>query len=123
LGGRSVGFADGTALPYSLDVFTVIETPVFSRKAEGLLTEDEREEFAVSISQNPTAGPVVRGSGGVRKVRWARSGAGKSGGVRVIYYNQLQSEEIWLLTLYAKNERSTIPAHELRVIKEAIERE
>jgi hypothetical protein len=65
----------------------------------------------------------VRGSGGVRKVRWARSGAGKSGGVRVIYYNQLQSEEIWLLTLYAKNERSTIPAHELRVIKEAIERE
>ena len=104
-------------------MFTVIETPVYSRKAEGLLSENEREEFAAFISQNPTAGSVVRGSGGVRKVRWVRGGSGKSGGVRVIYYNQLSHEEIWLLTLYAKNERATIPAHELRLIKEAIERE
>ncbi len=104
-------------------MFTVIETPVYSRKAEGFLSEDEREEFAAFISQNPTAGSVVRGSGGVRKIRWARAGSGKRGGVRVIYYNQLQHAEVWLLTLYAKNERSTIPAHELRLIKEAIERE
>lgn len=110
-------------MPYSWFVFTVIETPVFSRKAGSLLSEDEREEFAAFISQNPTAGSVVRGSGGVRKIRWARVGSGKSGGVRVIYYNQLAHEEIWLLTLYAKNERATIPAHELRLIKEAIERE
>ena len=103
-------------------MFTVIETPVFSRKVEDLLSDNEREDFAVFISQNPTAGSVVRGSGGVRKVRWVRPGTGKSGGVRVIYYNQLQHEEIWLLTLYAKNERSTIPAHELKLIKEAIER-
>jgi hypothetical protein len=66
-------------------VFTVIETPVFSRKAGSLLSEDEREEFAAFISQNPTVGSVVRGSGGVRKIRWARAGGGKSGGVRVIY--------------------------------------
>lgn len=59
----------------------------------------------------------------MRKVRWVRGGSGKSGGIRVIYYNQLSDEEIWLLTLYAKNERATIPAHELRLIKEAIERE
>ena len=110
-------------MPYSLSVLTVIETPIFSRKAEGLLSEDEREEFAAFISKNPTAGSVVRGSGGVRKVRWARVDGGKSGGVRVIYYNQLVQEEIWLLTLYAKNERATIPAHELRRIKEAIERD
>jgi hypothetical protein len=110
-------------LPYHADVLTEIETPVYSRKAEGLLSDDEREEFAAFISQNPNLGSVVRGSGGVRKVRWARAGSGKSGGVRVIYYNQLAQEEIWLLTLYAKNERATIPAHELRLIKEAIERE
>jgi hypothetical protein len=102
-------------------VFTVIETPVFSRKADGLLTDSEREDLAVFISQNPASGAVVRGSGGVRKVRWARSGSGKSGGIRVIYYNLLQDEEIWLLTLYSKNERSTIPAHELKLIKETIE--
>ena len=81
-----------TALPYAVSVFTVIETPVFFRKAEGLLSEEEREEFAAFISQNPTAGSVVRSSGGVRKVRWARAGGGKSGGVRVIYYNQLVQE-------------------------------
>jgi len=56
------------------------------------------------------------------RVRWARTGSGKSGGVRVIYYNMLEEEEVWLLTLYAKNERSTIPGHELKLIKEAIER-
>ncbi len=104
-------------------MLTVIETRTYSRKAEGLLNEDEREEFAVFISQNPSAGSVVRGSGGVRKIRWARTGSGKRGGVRVIYYNQLHHEEVWLLTLYAKTERSTIPAYELRLIKEAIERE
>ena len=92
-------------------------------KAADLLSEVEREEFAVFISQNPTSGSVVKGSGGVRKIRWARSGSGKSGGVRVIYYNMVDDEEVWLLTLYAKNERSTIPAHELRLIKEAIERD
>ena len=100
-------------------MFTVIETPVYSRKAEALLSDSEREDFAVFIARNPTAGSVVRGSGGVR---WARSGTGKSGGVRVIYYNMLEEEEVWLLTLYAKNERSTIPGHELKLIKEAIER-
>ena len=109
-------------MPYTQKLLTVIETPVFSRKAKDLFTDSEREDFAVFISQNPDAGSVVKGSGGVRKVRWGRSGAGKRGGVRVIYYNQFQHEEIWLLTLYAKNERSTIPAQELKLIKEVIER-
>ena len=109
-------------MPYNQSVFTVIETPVYSRKAEALLSDSEREDFAVFISKNPTAGFVVRGSGGVRKVRWARTGSGKSGGVRVIYYNMREEKEVWLLTLYAKNTRSTIPGHELKLIKEAIER-
>ncbi len=63
------------------------------------------------------------GTGGVRKVRWAQKGKGKSGGVRVIYFNRLTDEQIWLLTLYSKSDRSTIPAHELRLIREAIDHE
>lgn len=86
------------------------------------MRENEREEIAAFVSQNPTAGSVIRGSGGVRKLRWARLSSGKRGGVRIIYFNQLLQAEIWLLTLYAKNERAAIPAHELRLIKEAIER-
>ena len=102
---------------------TVIETPIYSQKVGGILTEDEREAVAVFISENPMAGSVVRGSGGVRKVRWAQQGRGKSGGARIIYYNRLANGEIWLLTIYAKGDRSTIPAHELRLIKETIDDE
>ena len=69
------------------------------------------------------AGAVVRGSGGVRKVRWAQQGTGKSGGARVIYYNRLENGEIWLLTIYAKSDRSRIPSHELKLIKEVIDRD
>ena len=60
-------------MPHNGFVFTVIETPVFTKKAADLLSEDEREEFAVFISQNPTSGSVVKGSGGIRKIRWAKA--------------------------------------------------
>lgn len=66
-------------------------------------------------------GKIVRGSGGVRKVRWAIAGKGKSGGVRVIYYFKKQDDEIWLLTIYSKNEVGSIPAHILRQIAKEIE--
>ena len=104
-------------------MYTVIETPVYADKVKGILTEDQREAFAVFIAQNPTAGSVVRGSGGIRKVRWAQKGRGKSGGVRVIYYNRLENGEIWLLTIFAKSNRPTIPAHELKLIKKVIDRD
>ena len=101
-------------------MYTVIETPVYSNKVGGILTENERDAFAAFIAENPTAGSVVRGSGGVRKIRWTQQGRGKSGGARIIYFNRLANGEIWLLTIYAKGDRTTIPAHELRVIKETI---
>jgi len=104
-------------------VYTVIETPVYAGKVERTLTDDEREAFAAFIAQKPMAGSVVRGSGGVRKVRWARKGKGKSGGARVIYYNRLENGEIWLLTIFAKSDRSTVPSHELKMIKEVIDRD
>ncbi|MFQ5548911.1 MAG: type II toxin-antitoxin system RelE/ParE family toxin [Woeseia sp.] len=104
-------------------MYTVVETPVYTAKVEKILTDDEREAFAAFIARNPQAGSVVRGSGGIRKVRWARKGQGKRGGTRVIYYNRLDKGEIWLLTLYAKSNRSTIPAHELKLIKEVMDRD
>ena len=73
------------------------------------------------LLQYPESGKVVRGSGGVRKVHWAMSGKGKSGGVRVIYYFKKLDDEIWLLTIYSKNEVENIPAHVLRQIAKEIE--
>lgn len=104
-------------------MYTVIETPIYAKQADRLLADWEREAFAAFIAGNPTAGAVVRGSGGVRKVRWGQGGRGKSGGVRVIYYNPLENGEVWLLTIYGKSDRSTIPASELKTIKEALDDE
>jgi hypothetical protein len=66
-------------------------------------------------------GDVVSGSGGVRKVRWKKSGTGKRGGVRVIYYNQLENGEIWLLLIYSKSDCENIPAHVFKAIKQEID--
>jgi hypothetical protein len=100
-------------------VNTIIETTIFSAKATKIWTRRHYEEFIIYIANNPLAGEVVPGSGGVRKVRWVIGDTGKRGGVRVIYFNST-SEQTWLLTLYAKNERENIPSHELKKIKEAI---
>lgn len=75
-------------------MYTVVETPTFSRLVPDYWSEDERGEFAAWIAANPNVGDVIPRSGGVRKVRWSRSGIGKRGGVRVIYYNRLARGEI-----------------------------
>lgn len=67
------------------------------------------------------AGEVIPGSGGCRKVRWARSGMDKRGGVRVIYFNRLENGLIWLLVIYAKAVRENIPAHLLKAVKEELD--
>lgn len=102
-------------------MLTVIETPTFVRLASEYWNDEDRSSFITFIAGNPTAGDVVPGSGGVRKARWANTGRGKRGGVRVIYFNRLANGEIWLLLVYDKTVRENIPAHVLRQIKEEIE--
>ena len=84
------------------------------------MSDDEYLGLQSFLLQYPESGKVVPGSGGVRKVRWAISGKGKSGGVRVIYFFKRQDDEIWLLTIYSKNEIENIPAHVLRQIAKEI---
>jgi hypothetical protein len=102
-------------------MYTIIETPTFSKLASDYWTEDERGEFATFIATYPESGNVVPGSGGVRKARWSREDGGKRGGVRVIYYNRLANGEFWLLLIYAKSTRENIPAHILKAIQAEIE--
>lgn len=100
-------------------MYTVIETPLFSKLWPDYWSEDERGEFAAFLSAHPDTGDVVPGSGGCRKVRWSRQGGGKRGGVRVIYYNTLDDGSIVLLLIYAKNVRDTIAPNVLRhIVKE-----
>lgn len=102
-------------------MLTVAETPTFSARRRDYWTEEEFGEFCAWLARNPGAGDVIRGSGGCRKVRWAASGRGKSGGMRVIYYRQTEQQKLWLLVAYAKNVRATIPANVLRQIRETID--
>jgi len=100
-----------------------IETTTFTKLLPKYLTDDEYRVFQWYLLLNPEAWDLVRGSGGVRKVRWAPAGKGKRGGIRIMYYWKKSDKEIWLLTLYSKSERATIPGHILKKIAEEIENE
>ncbi|NRB42079.1 MAG: type II toxin-antitoxin system RelE/ParE family toxin [Pseudomonadales bacterium] len=98
-----------------------IETSLFTRLLPSYLSDDDYAGLQSYLLQKPETGRIVRGSGGVRKVRWAPSGKGKSGGIRVIYYWKKSEHEMWMLTLYSKSERATISSHELKQIAEALD--
>ena len=100
---------------------TFIESPLFTKLVHDYLTDDEYRGFQAFLATNPDAGDVVRGSGGVRKVRWARRGTGKSGGVRVLYFARTEAGEILLLLIYAKSAVDSIPAHILKDLKKEMD--
>jgi len=85
------------------------------------MKDEEYRLFQAYLMENPEKGNIISGSGGVRKIRWAINNKGKSGGVRVIYFWKERASEIWLLTLYAKSKKDTIPAHILKQIAQEIE--
>ena len=102
-------------------MYTFVDTKLFTRFIDGYLSDDEFAALKLYIVVNPEAGDLIKGSGGVRKLRWSSSGRGKRGGIRVIYYLRLQQGQIWLLTAYAKNVRDTISGAVLRKIKDELD--
>ena len=89
-------------------MLTIAEVPEYIRKSEKLLTDGERRDVLNYLAAHPKAGDLMEGTGGVRKLRWGRGGQGKSGGVRVIYYFYSEAMPLYLLTLFAKNERANL---------------
>ncbi len=85
------------------------------------LSDDEYAALQWALAKDPAVGDLVKGTGGVRKVRWGASGRGKRGGVRVIYFARTHAGEIWMLTIFAKNVAESIPANVLRQIREEID--
>src|SRR5690349_7666475 len=101
---------------------TVVETPFFLRKALGLLTDEEREQLIGFVGANPEMGDVVPESGGVRKLRWAAKGKGKRGGVRIIYYFHSHAFPVFLLTVYAKNQKANLTRAERNELRDLVPR-
>ena len=102
-------------------MFVFIGPAAFDGVRARYLDDDEYGELQQFMMQNPEAGAMVRGSGGVRKLRWRRDGAGKRGGLRVIYFVRYRPNEFWMLAMYAKAKQENAPAHILKRLKEAFE--
>ena len=100
---------------------TVAETPEYLRRCDKLLTEGERRDVVDYLAAHPKAGDLMEGTGGVRKIRWARAGRGKSGGVRIIYYVHSEAMPLYLLTVFAKNERANLSKAERNDMAEMVE--
>ncbi|MGH8252375.1 MAG: transcriptional regulator [Steroidobacteraceae bacterium] len=101
-------------------MFSFIETQLFTRLVKQYLSDEQYAELQQALIGNPELGPVIAGTGGVRKLRWAAPGRGKRGGYRVIYYVRRPKGIIWMLTMYPKNVADSIPAHVLREIREEL---
>jgi hypothetical protein len=97
---------------HNLMMQTVVETRHFVARAGKLLPENERNELIDFLATHPLRGDVLAGTGGIRKVRFARSGRGKSGGVRVIYYYYDAESPIYLLEIFGKNEKGNLTTAE-----------
>jgi mRNA-degrading endonuclease RelE of RelBE toxin-antitoxin system len=102
-------------------MFSFIETQLFSRLVQDYLSDEDYSKLQSELIKNPKAGAVVRGTGGVRKLRWAASGRGKRSGYRVIYFVRRPEHIIWMLTIYPKSVTDSIPGYVLKKIREEIE--
>ena len=102
-------------------MLTVVESPIFQKLWPLYWDEEERAEFASHLSSQPEEGDLIRGSGGVRKIRWSRPGTGKSGGVRIVYLLRIEHGEVYLLTMFAKSDMENIPLAVLKEIRRALD--
>jgi len=101
----------------------IVETSVFTKQIRSLLKEDEYRELQERLVINPLAGAVIRGSGGLRKLRWAVEGRGKSGGIRVIYYYVAAEGLIFMLVAYAKVAKDDLTDKEVAALRKLVKEE
>ena len=101
----------------------LIETSTFTKQITALLTDERYGEFQSRLAANPHLGAVIKGGGGVRKVRVAVGSQGKSGGARVIYYWAVRRDAILLLYAYAKNVTADLTPKQIAQLAKVVKEE
>jgi hypothetical protein len=94
-----------------------IESPVFTRQLTELLTDEEYASLQRHLALYPEAGKLIQGTGGLRKLRWARGHRGKRGGVRAIYFYAVSEHQVRLLLIYGKGVKDDLSAAEKKVLR------
>ncbi|MFZ2301586.1 MAG: type II toxin-antitoxin system RelE/ParE family toxin [Gallionella sp.] len=97
-----------------------IETPTFTRLIVGLLDDGEYSKLQTELAKNPDAGDLIRNGGGIRKIRWKRTGTGKSGGIRVIYYWITEDSQILMLVAYPKSIKDDLTDKETAILRNLV---
>lgn len=101
----------------------IIETSVFTKQVQKLLTDEEHQQLQVELTRRPDAGVIIPGGGGLRKVRLAVQGRGKRGGARVIYYWAVTQEQLLMLFMYPKNVKEDLTSVQLKMLRQIVEAE
>ena len=101
-------------------LYSFRESKKFTSQLLKLMSDEDYAEFQIELIDSPQVGKVIKGSGGIRKVRWAAKGKGKSGGVRIIYYLAIRKDYIFLLDIYPKNEKEDLSPFEMKTLKKLV---
>ena len=102
-------------------LYGFIETSWFTKRISKLLSDEEYNKLQWRLIEFPDAGDVIKGSGGIRKIRQSAKGKGTRGGARVIYYFAAENQEIFMLDIYAKNEKKDLNIEQIRELKNLVE--
>src|SRR5688500_14854462 len=102
-------------------LYSFRETNWFTKQVSKLLTDEEYSKLQWRLIEFPDAGDVIKGSGGIRKIRQSAKGRGTRGGARVIYYFAADNQEIFMLDIYAKNEKEDLSIEQIRELKNLVE--
>jgi hypothetical protein len=107
-------------MAYKMTVMEFIETATFTKMVTTLLTDEEYRGLQNELVEDPERGDLIKGGGGIRKLRHAVQGRGKSGGVRVIYYWVKDNHQIYMLVVYPKSKKDTLTDQETTILREFV---
>jgi len=100
----------------------IIETPTFTRLIKQLMSDEDYRALQEVLVTRPDFGDLIKGSGGLRKIRWGLDGTGKSAGARAIYYWVVHDDQIYMLYVYPKVKQDKLTPEQLKKLRAIVER-